>query len=455
MLPTPPASPTLNGFSTPEDRLGQILAGRLQLTGVLGVGAYGVVYTAVDIQTNIPYAVKALNKIGLEPRQQKFQQREIQLHHQASAHPNVVSLVKILDSPDCTYVVIEYCPEGDLFSNITERGQFISNDALAKRAFLQILDAVEYCHSIGIYHRDLKPENILVTDQGMTCKLADFGLATTEHITSDFGCGSTFYMSPGKFRNHHILSCMLTIITECQTVAPKAYSCYASAPNDVWSLGVILVNLTCGRNPWKRASFEDSTFRAYMKDPKFLQSILPLSPELDSILKRIFEFNPAKRITIPELRDLIVRCPRFTSAKSMTPTPLPSPPFTPADYARDAAFHGCYQPPVVPSVTPLPGPLYPTPVLPYTQPSSPSGSCDSDNDSVFSSCSSVSSSSSTSSYTHVHHPPAHKVPGRAVQPTYVSPMPSNTWFHPFLQAANLVKHVSFQSPMMAAPVHVY
>lgn len=438
MLPTPPASPTLNGFCAPEDRLGQILAGRLQLTGILGVGAYGVVYTAVDIQTNTPYAVKALNKLGLEPRQRKFQQREIQLHHQASAHPNVVSLVKIVDAPDCTYVVIEYCPEGDLFSNITEQGKYVGNDALAKRAFLQILDAVEYCHSIGIYHRDLKPENILVTDQGMTCKLADFGLATNDHITSDFGCGSTFYMSP-----------------ECQTAAPKAYSCYASAPNDVWSLGVILVNLTCGRNPWKRASFEDSTFRAYMKDPKFLRSILPISQELDSILRHIFEFNPAKRITIPELRELIMRCPRFTASKSAAPTPLPSPPFNPVDYTQEAVFNGGYQAPAVPHVAPLPGPLYSpsTLELPYTQHSTSSGSSNSDNDSVFSSCSSVSSASSTSSFTQVSSM-VQKLPARAAQSTYVSP-PTNTWFHPFIQAANLVKHVSFQPPMMAGPVHVY
>ena len=194
--PTPPPSPPL-GTCHPEDRLGVLLAGRLELVSVLGVGAYGVVYTAIDVQTQMTYAVKALNKSGLDPRQRRFQQREIRLHHMASLHPNVVSLERIMDTVDCTYVVLEYCPDGDLFSNITERGHYIGNDALAKRAFLQILDAVDYCHSIGIFHRDLKPENILVTNNGLDVKLADFGLATTDRQTSDFGCGSTFYMSPG------------------------------------------------------------------------------------------------------------------------------------------------------------------------------------------------------------------------------------------------------------------
>lgn len=181
----------------PEDRIGQLLGGHLELTGILGVGAYGVVYTAIDVYSCMPYAVKALSKDGMDARQKRFQQQEIALHHRASGHPNVVSLVKILEAPDCTYVVIEFCPEGDLFTNITERGHFVGNDLLAKRVFLQLLDAVEYCHSLGIYHRDLKPENVLVTDGGYQVKLADFGLATTEPVTSDFGCGSTFYMSPG------------------------------------------------------------------------------------------------------------------------------------------------------------------------------------------------------------------------------------------------------------------
>jgi serine/threonine protein kinase len=322
MLPTPPPSPIPHCHSA-EDRLGLILADRLELTRVLGVGAYGVVYTAVDIQTNQVYAVKALNKHGLDPRQIKFQQREIKLHHLASQHPNVVSLVRILDSADCTFVVMEYCPEGDLFSNITDKGNFVGNDYLAKSVFLQLLDAVQFCHSMGIYHRDLKPENVLVTDQGMTVKLADFGLATTDYFTSDFGCGSTFYMSPGEcFELAVFVKAMANFHrpSECQQSNARPMSCYMSAANDVWSLGVILVNLTCGRNPWKRASMEDSTFQAYFKDPFFLKTILPLSDEMVCILSRVFELNPSKRISVPELRQLILECPRFTD-NPMAQTP--------------------------------------------------------------------------------------------------------------------------------------
>lgn len=214
----------------------------------------------------------------------------------------------------------------------------------------------------------------------------------------------------------------------------------------------MLVNLTCGRNPWKRASFDDSTFRAFMKDPKFLRSILPISMELDVLLQRMFEFNPAKRATIPEIRELLLRCPTFSASKSVTSSPLPSPPFSPVDYNRDAAFNAWNHSSAVPSMAPLPGPMYSP--APFQQTIS-SGSSDSDNDSVFSSCSSASSASSTSSYQHVP-PPVHKFSSRVPQPTYVSPPPqANTWFQPFIQAANIVKHVSFQPSIMAQPVHVY
>lgn len=198
MLQTPPASPKPVAACDPEDRIGQILAGCIQLTGIIGIGAYGTVYKAQDVETNVEYAVKALNKASLDPRQKEYQDREIQLHFQASRHESIVSMVKILDSPDCTFVVLEYCPEGDLFAKITEEGHYVGDDYKAKCVFLQILDAVQHCHSNGIFHRDLKPENVLVKDNGWTMKLADFGLATRDGITSDFGCGSTFYMSPGE-----------------------------------------------------------------------------------------------------------------------------------------------------------------------------------------------------------------------------------------------------------------
>lgn len=215
----------------------------------------------------------------------------------------------------------------------------------------------------------------------------------------------------------------------------------------------MLVNLTCGRNPWKRASFEDSTFRAFMKDPKFLRTILPISLELDALLRRMFEFNPAKRATIPEIREMILHCSTFSASKSAVTSPLPSPPFSPVDYARDVAYNACYQIPAVPSVAPLPGPTY-SPAL--FQHSTSSGSANSDNESVFSSCSSASSSSSTSSYQSISPSPTQKFCTRVPQPAYVSsPTPANTWFQPFIQAANIVKHVSFQPSMMAQPVHVY
>jgi serine/threonine protein kinase len=388
--PTPPASPAfgqpcaipnqhinvqqpcLPRFApvAPEERLGRFITSSLQLTGIVGTGAYGVVYSAVDTKTSVRYAVKCLSKFNpdgtpLDRRQVAFQTREIRLHYLASSHRNVVSILKIIDYLDCIYVILEYCPEGDLFYNITERGQYVGKDQLAKKAFLQILDAVEHCHSLGIYHRDLKPENVLVSDQGETVKLADFGLATSSERSEDYGCGSTFYMSPGRFSTpsefpvmppffchpapgeHRVrisltpqtpLTFSLSSLLECLDPSSRR-PFYYCAPNDVWSLGVILVNLTCGRNPWKQASYEDSTYRAYTKSQEFLKTILPVSDELNDILGRIFTRNPDERITLPELRARILACSRFTeqpAAQLPTTTYVCEEPVMDDDYDYDA-----------------------------------------------------------------------------------------------------------------------
>jgi hypothetical protein len=232
-LPTPPPSPRsfakLNPFDTRQAQRPSYTttsntsaqwsnyldpSHRLQFQKVLGSGAYGVVHLAQDVTTGIHYAVKALNKfmpngLPLDRRQQMFQQTEMRLHYKVSQHPNVVSLLRIMDTPEHTYVIMEYCPEGDLFSNITERGRYVGDDAAAKDIFLQILDAVAHCHAQGVYHRDLKPENILVTQGGRQAKLADFGLATQQEYATEFGCGSTFYMSPGRFSSFFLVLCFI------------------------------------------------------------------------------------------------------------------------------------------------------------------------------------------------------------------------------------------------------
>ena len=186
---------------------------------------------------------------------------------------------------------------------------------------------------------------------------------------------------------------------ECHEYSPKVVHSYASIPNDIWSLGVILVNLTCGRNPWKKASTEDATYQAFLSDPNFLTSILPISPELNAILTRIFVRVPEHRVSIKELRSLILRCPRFTmhsglpmpslerishlnkalkcivtSSSAATPlTPPQSPPMDPMHLPSPASLSpsgssvdsvsACSTPPSLSLVLDQPSPLWPAKVI--------------------------------------------------------------------------------------------
>ncbi|KAH8109043.1 kinase-like domain-containing protein [Phellopilus nigrolimitatus] len=102
--------------------------------------------------------------------------------------------------------------------------------------FAQMYEAVAVCHDVGVYHRDIKPENFIVTDgwaederRVVVVKLTDFGLSTRDAESSDMDCGSAPYMS-FECRNN----C-------APTYAPRA---------DVWSIGIVLVNMLYHINPW-------------------------------------------------------------------------------------------------------------------------------------------------------------------------------------------------------------
>jgi serine/threonine protein kinase len=268
----------------------------LEIIKVLSIGTYGQVYMARNIHTFKRYAVKSLPHAGLDSRQLAFQRNEITLHSHLSDHPHIIRLEKVVRTPDWTHAILEYGSEGDLFSAITDKSLYYGNHALIRSVFLQLIDAVRYSHDNHIFHRDLKPENVLIFHGGRTVKLADFGLATTDAISTDYGCGSTFYFSP-----------------ECQGGLDRQKRVgYATAPNDVWALGIILINLAAGRNPWRLASLDDETFCGYLHDPNLLLKILPISNELNKILKRIFCLDPHRRITLDELYHRVQRCTFFT-----------------------------------------------------------------------------------------------------------------------------------------------
>ncbi|KAI0694368.1 Pkinase-domain-containing protein [Cerioporus squamosus] len=271
----------------------------LRLIEKLGNGAYGVVYIAQDISPQPKgaryYAVKCLLRHPEGSDYARLQQRELANHALVSDVPGVVKLHAVMEEEFYTFIVLDLCTGGDLFTAIMGTDTYVHNTPAVKRTFLQIMDAVEACHAKGVYHRDLKPENILCSQDFKRVYLADFGLSTRSKRSSNFGCGSSFYMSP-----------------ECLGVFHEKKP-YATGPSDVWALGTILCNLITGRNPWHVASpNEDTGFRIYLRrGPAWLVRHLPISLEAAAILSRIFELEPKNRITIPELREAILALKTF------------------------------------------------------------------------------------------------------------------------------------------------
>jgi serine/threonine protein kinase len=173
--------------------LGQTIDnGALRIEEILGAGSFGVVFRAVDTQSGAHYAVKRVEKACAD----YYQTREQELHARVSSHPHVLTFHREIDAGCYAFFVYDLCA-GDLHSAIGKL-TFFREDELIKRIFVQIIDALEYCHSRGVYHRDLKPENILVSAQSgdIDVFIADFGLATTSSMTTS-SCGTSTFMSPG------------------------------------------------------------------------------------------------------------------------------------------------------------------------------------------------------------------------------------------------------------------
>lgn len=179
--------------------------GALTLLQVVGTGASATVYQSRS-HSGKEYAIKAVRVGKSRVKHRNRVRKEILLHSLVSSHPNIVPLLDVfLDYssaentwwPTYTYLILPYATSGDLHTLIVKHKLYLNKPTLLQSVFLQVLRAVQYCHSMGIFHRDIKSENILAFKNGTSVMLADFGLATTDTKSQEWAVGTSSHMSPG------------------------------------------------------------------------------------------------------------------------------------------------------------------------------------------------------------------------------------------------------------------
>ncbi|ODV86251.1 hypothetical protein CANARDRAFT_182004, partial [[Candida] arabinofermentans NRRL YB-2248] len=201
----------------------------------------------------------------------KETQQEINMLNRVSGHPNITELYDSFD----TYIVMEYASRGDLHDAI-QLGIVPVSTRDVIDVFMQLVSAVEYCHNSGVYHRDIKPENILISED-WSIKLTDFGLATDEVYCTDFDVGSERYMSP-------------------ELLEHKGIDTYRADKVDIWSMGICLLNITFGKNPFNSASSKDKLFLHFAANREVLFDIFPsMSYDLFAALRYSLTIDPGNR----------------------------------------------------------------------------------------------------------------------------------------------------------------
>ncbi|OCH88891.1 kinase-like protein [Obba rivulosa] len=297
-------------------RLTLTLDAEYELDARLGAGSFGAVYRAraLTLPASAPvyHAVKAIRKDPSRPDSVETVRREAMLHTRVTDIPGVVNVHGVWEDDEHVYIMLNYCAGGELYDWI-EEDEFQGDDKHVRDIFVQILDAVRACHKKAVYHRDLKPENILCNEDGTKVYIADFGLVTDRKRSIRFGVGSAAYMSPGMSRSPD------------QCIGGEYnHTAYLTRSSDIWALGIILVNLIAGRNPWRTARLEDRQFWRFLgsidEETNFWEH-LGVSEELAVMLDRVFEMEPEMRLSIEEMREEVLSIRAFFAPQPVDTDP--------------------------------------------------------------------------------------------------------------------------------------
>jgi tetratricopeptide (TPR) repeat protein/predicted Ser/Thr protein kinase len=259
--------------------VGQTL-GRYRVLERLGAGGAGVVYRAFDehLQRDVAIKVLAAATFADEAERKRFHKEALILSK--LNHPNIATLHDFTRDGDLEFLVMEYIP-GTPLNQVVARGPLSEAETL--HLGLQIADALDEAHGLGVVHRDLKPGNIMLTPKRQV-KVLDFGLARQlqSHIDSattraagqaEGVAGTVPYMAPEQLRGESL-----------------------DARTDVHALGVVLYELATGRRPYAGDTVPMLT-EAILHELPVRPSALAvhLSSRVDRIVLKCLAKEPAGR----------------------------------------------------------------------------------------------------------------------------------------------------------------
>ncbi|XP_073311893.1 CBL-interacting protein kinase 23-like isoform X1 [Primulina huaijiensis] len=269
---------SVGGGSGSEGASGRTRVGKYEFGRTLGEGSFGKVKFARNLETGENMAIKIIDKSKVLKHKMISQIKCEISTMKLIRHPNVIRMHEVMASKSKIFIVMEFVNGGELFDKIATRGRLGEDEA--RKYFQQLVNAVDYCHSRGVYHRDLKPENLLLNANGVL-KVSDFGLsALSQQVWEDgllhTACGTPNYVAP-------------------EVIKSKGYD---GAKADIWSCGVVLFVLMAGYLP-----FEESNLMVLYKKIFAAQFICPpwFSTSSKNLIKRILDPNPLTRITIAEV----------------------------------------------------------------------------------------------------------------------------------------------------------
>ncbi|MFC2168601.1 protein kinase [Acidobacteriota bacterium] len=218
-------------LETPKEELtrGTLFAGRYEIIEELGKGGMGRVYRVEDKKIKKEIALKLIKpEIASDKKTIERFKNELTTARDIR-HKNVCGMFDLGEEKGQHYITMEYVSGGDLKKFIRRVGQLPPGKAISVAK--QISEGLEEAHNLGIVHRDLKPNNIMIDDNG-NARIMDFGIARTvkdKGITgSGVMIGTPEYMSPEQ--------------AEAKEVDQRS---------DIYSLGIILYEMTTGRLPFE------------------------------------------------------------------------------------------------------------------------------------------------------------------------------------------------------------